>query len=85
MIQIILNVTSQKETNNLYIYYMFQIEAKNPDDNKWDFFRICHLNVDKTCELKVGLFANSPIDAGGNIVFHYLKYAETDGYDHKAS
>ncbi len=62
-----------------------QMEAQDQSSGRWDFFRICHLNVDAACELQAGVFANAPIAAGGSIVFRYLKFEHTQGYDHKAT
>ena len=65
-----------------FLKIIFQIEAKSPSADTWNFIRICHLNVKKDETLKMGLMACAPTDAGGKVAFSHLKFAENKGYHH---
>ena len=60
------------------------MEARDPDgaSDDWNFIRICRLHVDCETPVKMGLYACSPGEKGGNVLFDYLSYSHTDGHLH---
>ena len=60
------------------------MEYKLPDSDKWDFVRICHLDLDLTSSpgVMMGPFACAPTDAGGRAIFDYVKLETVEGYHH---
>jgi len=65
----------------------YVVEAKKQDGD-FSFIRICHLSQrqqsgDKNNIVKIGLYAASPSEKGGNVVFEYLSFDDTiEGYHH---
>ena len=64
--------------------YIFQVEAKPEKSDKWDFIRICHLNIEENEPVMMGLFFCSPKKYGSTITFDYLKYEKFEKYHHNA-
>lgn len=59
----------------------FIVERKD-DKDTWSFIRICHLNWESPKSFRFGLFACSPTEAGGSVVFSYAKYKQVDSFHH---
>lgn len=66
------------------MYCQLQVEAKSSKDDVWEFIRICHLNIERSASVMMGLLACAPTDAGGSVVFTHLKYKEHKAYSHSA-
>ncbi|XP_064617665.1 uncharacterized protein LOC135481854 [Liolophura sinensis] len=59
----------------------YVMENKLPSSDKWDYFRIAHLDTGDS-PVQIGIFTCAPTDKGMSVKFNYLSVKHTDGYSH---